>query len=91
MPFQEQSQLSIILMIVISGINCTINVLTQASLTKWEELVKLTVKDHELQDVLLYTKNGWSEKHKKIAAAEVDCHSNKELYVTKESIICRGQ
>lgn len=65
--------------------------LTQASLTKWEELVKLTVKDHELQDVLLYTKNGWSEKHKKIAAAEVDCHSNKELYVTKESIICRGQ
>ncbi|GFU17372.1 retrovirus-related Pol polyprotein from transposon opus [Nephila pilipes] len=46
-----------------------INLLTQASTTKWEEIAKMTADDPEMQDVLFHINNGWPEKRKtKIAA-----------------------
>ncbi|GFQ65340.1 uncharacterized protein K02A2.6 [Trichonephila clavata] len=46
-----------------------INLLTQASPTKWKEIAKMTTDDPEMQDVLFHINNGWPEKRKtKIAA-----------------------
>ncbi|GFX59107.1 retrovirus-related Pol polyprotein from transposon 297 [Trichonephila clavipes] len=46
-----------------------INLLTQASPTKWEEIVSLTAGDPEMQDLLFHINNGWPQKKKtKIAA-----------------------
>ncbi|XP_035218163.1 uncharacterized protein K02A2.6-like [Stegodyphus dumicola] len=71
----------------------TVNVslLTQASPTKWQEIVKMTEKDPELQDVLFHIKNGWPERSKTRPAAQPYWHCKEELYTTKDGIICRGQ
>ncbi|GFY49907.1 retrovirus-related Pol polyprotein from transposon 17.6 [Trichonephila inaurata madagascariensis] len=46
-----------------------INLLTQVSPTKWEEIASLTAGDPEMQDVLFHINNGWPQKKKtKIAA-----------------------
>ncbi|GFU76592.1 uncharacterized protein K02A2.6 [Trichonephila clavipes] len=46
-----------------------INMLKQASPTKWEEIASLTAGDPEMQDVLFHINNGWPHKKKtKIAA-----------------------
>ncbi|GFY48098.1 uncharacterized protein K02A2.6 [Trichonephila inaurata madagascariensis] len=66
-----------------------INLLTQASPTKWEEITSLTAGDPEMQDVLFHINNGWPQKKKKIAAQPY-WHCKEELYSTKEGIICRG-
>ncbi|GFX89466.1 uncharacterized protein K02A2.6 [Trichonephila clavipes] len=42
-----------------------INLLTQASPTKWEEIASLTAGDPEMQDVLLHIINGWPQKRKR--------------------------
>ncbi|GFY66865.1 uncharacterized protein K02A2.6 [Trichonephila inaurata madagascariensis] len=47
-----------------------INLLTQASPTKWEEIASLTGDDSEIQDVLLHINNGWPQKKKKKIAAQ---------------------
>ncbi|GFU21599.1 transposon Tf2-12 polyprotein, partial [Nephila pilipes] len=68
-----------------------INLLTQASPTKWEEIAKMTTDDPEMQDVLFHINNGWPEKRKTKIAAQPYWHCKEELYSTKERIICRGQ
>ncbi|GFR07254.1 reverse transcriptase domain-containing protein [Trichonephila clavata] len=68
-----------------------INLLTQASQTKWEEIAKMTTGDPEMQDVLIHINNGWPEKKKTKIAAQPYWHCKEELYSTKEGIICRGQ
>ncbi|GFR05217.1 retrovirus-related Pol polyprotein from transposon 17.6 [Trichonephila clavata] len=68
-----------------------INLLTQASPTKWEEIAKMTTDDPEMQDVLFHINNGWPEKRKTKIAAQPFWHCKEELYSTKERIICRGQ
>ncbi|GFY58911.1 reverse transcriptase domain-containing protein [Trichonephila inaurata madagascariensis] len=46
-----------------------INLLTQASPNKWEDIASLTAGDPEMQDVLFHINNGWPQKKKtKIAA-----------------------
>ncbi|GFW10522.1 retrovirus-related Pol polyprotein from transposon 17.6 [Trichonephila clavipes] len=67
-----------------------INLLTQASPTKWEEIASLTACNPEMQDVLFHINNGWPQKKKTKIAAQPYWHC-KELYSTKEGIICRGQ
>ncbi|GFU76563.1 hypothetical protein TNCV_1940511 [Trichonephila clavipes] len=67
-----------------------INLLTQASPTKWEEIASLTTGDPEMQDVLFHINNGWPQKKKTKIATRPYWHC-KELYSTKEGIICRGQ
>jgi hypothetical protein len=68
-----------------------INLLTQASHEKWNELAEISANDEELQNVLYHIRNGWPEKSKTKAAAQAYWHCKEELYVTKEGIICRGQ
>ncbi|GFX84659.1 uncharacterized protein K02A2.6 [Trichonephila clavipes] len=68
-----------------------INLLTQASPTKWEEIASLTAVDSEMKDVLFHVNNGWPQKKKTKIAAQPYCHCKEELYSTKEGIICRGQ
>ncbi|GFR03638.1 retrovirus-related Pol polyprotein from transposon opus [Trichonephila clavata] len=68
-----------------------INMLTQASPTKWEEIAKMTTDDPEMQDVLFHINNSWPEKRKTKIAAQPYWHCKEELYSTKERIICRGQ
>ncbi|GFQ82583.1 retrovirus-related Pol polyprotein from transposon opus [Trichonephila clavata] len=68
-----------------------INLLTQASPTKWEKIAKMTTDDPEMQDVLFHINNGWPEKRKTKIAAQPYWHCKEELYSTKEIIICRGQ
>ncbi|GFQ95204.1 retrovirus-related Pol polyprotein from transposon 17.6 [Trichonephila clavata] len=68
-----------------------INLLTQASPTKWEEIAKMTTDDPEMQDVLFHINNGWSEKRKTKIAAQPYWYCKEELYSTKEKTICRGQ
>ncbi|GFY74919.1 uncharacterized protein K02A2.6 [Trichonephila inaurata madagascariensis] len=41
-----------------------INLLTQASPTKWEETASLTAGDPEMQDVLFHINDGWLQKKK---------------------------
>ncbi|GFY45798.1 retrovirus-related Pol polyprotein from transposon 17.6 [Trichonephila inaurata madagascariensis] len=67
-----------------------INLLTQASPTKWEEIASLTASDPELQDVLFHINNGWPQKKKTKIAAQPYWHCKEELYSTKEGINCRG-
>ncbi|GFY79409.1 retrovirus-related Pol polyprotein from transposon 17.6 [Trichonephila inaurata madagascariensis] len=67
-----------------------INLLTQASPTKWEEIASLTAGDPEMQDVLFHINNGWPQKKKTKIAAPPYWHCKEELYSTKEGIICRG-
>ncbi|GFY46023.1 retrovirus-related Pol polyprotein from transposon 17.6 [Trichonephila inaurata madagascariensis] len=66
-----------------------INLLTQASPTKWEEIASLTAGDPEMQDVF-HINNGWPQKKKTKIAAQSYWHCKEELYSTK-GIICRGQ
>ncbi|GFR30016.1 uncharacterized protein K02A2.6 [Trichonephila clavata] len=66
-----------------------INLLTQASPTKWEEIAKMTTGDPEMQDVLFHISIGWPEKKKTKIVARPYWHCKKELYSTKEGIICR--
>ncbi|GFQ84275.1 retrovirus-related Pol polyprotein from transposon 17.6 [Trichonephila clavata] len=66
-----------------------INLLTQASPTKWEKIAQMTTGDPEMQDVLFHINNGWSEKRKTKTAAQPYWHCREELYSTKEGIICR--
>ncbi|GFS97775.1 retrovirus-related Pol polyprotein from transposon 17.6 [Nephila pilipes] len=68
-----------------------INLLTQASPTKWEEIAKMTTDDPEMQDVLFHINNGWSDKRKTKIAAQPYWHCKEELYSTKERINCGGQ
>ncbi|GFT16984.1 uncharacterized protein K02A2.6 [Nephila pilipes] len=68
-----------------------INLLTQASPTKREEIAKMTTGDPEMQDVLFHINNGWPEKKKTKIAAQPYWYCKEELYSTKEGIICRGQ
>ncbi|GFY59585.1 retrovirus-related Pol polyprotein from transposon 17.6 [Trichonephila inaurata madagascariensis] len=68
-----------------------INLLTQASPNKWEEIASLTAGDPEMQDVLFHINNGWPQKKKTKIAAQPYWHCKEELYSTKEGIICRGQ
>lgn len=68
-----------------------INLLTQASSTKWKEIAELTRSDLELQDVIFHIKNGWPEKNKARLAARAYWHCKDELYITDEGVICRGQ
>lgn len=68
-----------------------INVLTQASQTKWEEIALLTKSDPELQDVVHHIKNGWPDKNKTRPQAKSYWHCKEELHVTQEGIVCRGQ
>ncbi|GFS43964.1 retrovirus-related Pol polyprotein from transposon 17.6 [Trichonephila inaurata madagascariensis] len=68
-----------------------INLLTQASPTKWEEIAGLTTGGPEMQDVLFHINNGWPQKNKTKIAAQPYWHCKEELYSTKEGIVCRGQ
>ncbi|GFX81734.1 transposon Tf2-8 polyprotein [Trichonephila clavipes] len=68
-----------------------INLLTQASPTKWEEIASLTAGDTEMQDVLFHINNSFPQKKKTKIAAQPYWHCKKELYSPKEGIICRGQ
>lgn len=69
----------------------TVNLLAQATTTKWEVLAELTRVDPELQEVSYYMKNGWPEKKNTKAAAQPYWHCKEELYFSKEGVICRGQ
>ncbi|GFR22407.1 uncharacterized protein K02A2.6 [Trichonephila clavata] len=51
-----------------------INLLTQASPTKWEEIAKMTTDDPEMQDVLFHINNGWPEKRKTKIAVQPYWH-----------------
>ncbi|GFQ70404.1 uncharacterized protein K02A2.6 [Trichonephila clavata] len=51
-----------------------INLLTQASPTKWEEIAKMTTDDPEMQDVLFHVNNGWPEKRKTKIAVQPYWH-----------------
>ncbi|GFS59853.1 uncharacterized protein K02A2.6 [Trichonephila inaurata madagascariensis] len=64
-----------------------INLLTQASPSKWEEIASLTAGDTEMQDVLFHINNGWPQKKKAKIVAQSYWHCKEELYSTKE-IIC---
>ncbi|GFX57862.1 hypothetical protein TNCV_3068291 [Trichonephila clavipes] len=68
-----------------------INLLTQASPNKWEEIASLKAGDPEMQDVLFHINNGWPQEKKTKIAAQPYWHCKEELYSTKEGIICRGQ
>ncbi|GFX26192.1 retrovirus-related Pol polyprotein from transposon 17.6 [Trichonephila clavipes] len=76
--------------VLIQEATVRINLLTQTSPTKWEEIASLTAGDPEMQDVLFHINNGWPQKKIKIAAQPY-WHCKEELYSTKEGIICRGQ
>ncbi|GFW68614.1 retrovirus-related Pol polyprotein from transposon 17.6 [Trichonephila clavipes] len=61
-----------------------INLLTQASPTKWEEITSLTAGDPEMQDVLFHINNGWPLKKKTKIAAQPYCQRtsvNDRLFV----------
>ncbi|GFR31051.1 uncharacterized protein K02A2.6 [Trichonephila clavata] len=66
-----------------------INLLTQASPTKWEEMARMTTGDPEMRDGLFHINNGWPEKKKTKIAAHPYWHCKEELYSTKEGIIRR--
>ncbi|GFY16372.1 uncharacterized protein K02A2.6 [Trichonephila clavipes] len=55
-----------------------INLLTQTSPTKWEEIASLTAGDPEMQDVLFHINNGWPQKKKTKIAAQPYWHCKEE-------------
>ncbi|GFW20580.1 retrovirus-related Pol polyprotein from transposon 17.6 [Trichonephila clavipes] len=61
-----------------------INLLTQASPIKWEEIASLTAGDPEMQDVLFHINNGWPQKKKTKIAAQSYWHCKEELYSKKK-------
>ncbi|GFT40552.1 integrase catalytic domain-containing protein [Trichonephila clavipes] len=92
MPYQEHNP-PLINFAGVLGQEATvrINLSTQASPTKWEEIANLTAGDPEMQDVLFHINNDWPQKKKTKIAAQPYWHCKEELYSTKEGIICRGQ
>ncbi|GFR22222.1 uncharacterized protein K02A2.6 [Trichonephila clavata] len=60
-----------------------INLLTQASPTKWKEITKMTTGEPEVLDVLFHINNGWAEKKKTKIAAQTYWHCKKRVIFLK--------
>ncbi|GFY38815.1 retrovirus-related Pol polyprotein from transposon 297 [Trichonephila inaurata madagascariensis] len=61
-----------------------INLLTQSSPIKWEEITSLTAGDPEMQDVLFLINNGWPQKKKTKIAAQPYFGIAKKNYIPQK-------